>query len=213
MRGLDYALELGRRRFLIELPTGTGKTDLICLYLKRLLQAGWAERILFLVDRDQLAKQALEAIQDILGSYSSYWLRAGMARQEQQITVALLQTMISRVDEYTAGYFDIVIADECHRSIYGAWQGALTRFDAIHIGLTATPANYIERNTYDFYQCEPGKPTSPIRSRRHSATDTSCPTASPRASRRSSPRGPTSTTSTTTPSSSSVSGPTKRPTV
>ena len=158
MRGLDYALELGRRRFLIELPTGTGKTDLICLYLKRILQAGWAERILFLVDRDQLAKQALEAIQDILGSYSSYWLRAGMARQEQQITVALLQTMISRVDEYTAGYFDIVIADECHRSIYGAWQGALTRFDAIHIGLTATPANYIERNTYDFYQCEPGKP-------------------------------------------------------
>ena len=67
MQALDHALELGRRRFLIELPTGTGKTDLICLYLKRLLQAGWAERILFLADRDQLAKQALEAIQDILG--------------------------------------------------------------------------------------------------------------------------------------------------
>ena len=158
MQALDHALELGRRRFLIELPTGTGKTDLICLYLKRLLQAGWAERILFLVDRDQLAKQALEAIQDILGAYSSYWLRPGMARQEQQITVTLLQTMIGRVDEYTAGYFDIVIADECHRSIYGAWQGALTRFDALHIGLTATPASFIERNTYDFYQCEPGTP-------------------------------------------------------
>ena len=66
--------------------------------------------------------------------------------------------MIGRVDEYTAGYFDIVIADECHRSIYGAWQAALTRFDTIHIGLTATPASYIERNTYDFYQCEPGTP-------------------------------------------------------
>ena len=158
MQALDHALELGRRRFLIELPTGTGKTDLICLYLKRLLQAGWAERILFLVDRDQLAKQALEAIQDILGAYSSYWLRPGMARQEQQITVTLLQTMIGRVDEYTAGYFDIVIADESHRSIYGAWQGALTRFDALHIGLTATPASFIERNTYDFYQCEPGTP-------------------------------------------------------
>ena len=57
-----------------------------------------------------------------------------------------------------AGYFDVVITDECHRSIYGAWQAALTRFDAVHIGLTATPAGYIERNTYDFYQCEPGKP-------------------------------------------------------
>jgi type I restriction enzyme R subunit len=158
MRALDHALELGKRRFLIELPTGTGKTDLMCLYLKRLFQAGWAERVLFLVDREQLAKQALEAIQDILSGYSSYWLRPGMMRQEQQITVALLQTMIGQVDEYTAGYFDVVIADECHRSIYGAWQAALTRFDAVHVGLTATPASYIERNTYEFYQCEPGKP-------------------------------------------------------
>ena len=158
MRALDHALELGKRRFLIELPTGTGKTDLICLYLKRLFQAGWAERVLVLVDREQLAKQALEAIQDVLSAHSSYWLRSGMARQEQQITVALLQTMIGRVDEFTAGYFDLVITDECHRSIYGGWKPALTRFDAIHVGLTATPANYIERNTYDFYQCEPGKP-------------------------------------------------------
>ncbi len=158
MRALDHALELGRRRFLIELPTGTGKTDLVCLYLKRLFEAGWAERVLFLVDREQLAKQAIEAIQDVLSTHSSYWLRPGIARQEQQITVALLQTMIGRVDEYTAGYFDVVIADECHRSIYGAWQTALTHFDAIHVGLTATPANYIERNTYDFYQCDPGTP-------------------------------------------------------
>ena len=158
MRALDRALELGKRRFLIELPTGTGKTDLTCLYLKRLFQAEWAERVLVLVDRDQLAQQALEAVQDLLPAYSSYWLRAGMARQEQQITVALLQTMIGRVEDYTAGYYDVVVADECHRSIYGAWQGALTRFDAVHIGLTATPANYIERNTYDFYQCKRGQP-------------------------------------------------------
>lgn len=158
MRALDHALELGRRRFLIELPTGTGKTDLMCLYLKRLFDAGWAERVLFLVDREQLAKQAVEAIQDILSAYSSYWLRSGMARQEQQITVALLQTMIGRMDNFTPGYFDVVIADECHRSIYGAWQGALTRFEAFHVGLTATPAGYIECNTYDFYQCEPGGP-------------------------------------------------------
>ena len=158
MQALDRALELGKRRFLIELPTGTGKTDLVCLYLKRLFEAGWIERVLVLVDRDQLARQALDAIQDLLPAHSSYWLRAGMARQEQQITVALLQTMTGRTDGYTAGYYDLVIADECHRSIYGAWQGALTRFDAVHVGLTATPANYIERNTYDFYQCEPGKP-------------------------------------------------------
>jgi len=158
MRALDQAVELGKRRFLIELPTGTGKTDLVCLYLKRLIQAGRAERILFLVDREQLAKQALEAIQDILNQYSSYWLRPGMARQEQQITVCLLQTMISRYTEYTSGYFDVVIADECHRSIYGAWQTTLTHFDAFHIGLTATPSAFIERNTFQFYQCRDGQP-------------------------------------------------------
>ena len=159
MQALDHAGELGKRRFLIELPTGTGKTDLICLYLKRLIQAGRAERILFLTDREQLAKQALEALQDILSNqYGSYWLRPGMIRQEQQITVCLLQTMISRYTEFTSGYFDVVIADECHRSIYGAWQTALTHFDALHIGLTATPAAYIERNTFQFYQCRDGQP-------------------------------------------------------
>jgi type I restriction enzyme R subunit len=158
MQALDHAVELGKHRFLIELPTGTGKTDLICLYLKRLIQSGRAERVLFLVDREQLAKQALEAIQDVLNHYSSYWLRPGMVRQEQQITVCLLQTMISRYMDFTSGYFDVVIADECHRSIYGAWQTALTHFDAFHIGLTATPSAFIERNTFQFYQCRDGQP-------------------------------------------------------
>jgi type I restriction enzyme R subunit len=158
MQALDHAVELGKRRFLIELPTGTGKTDLVSIYIKRLIQAGRAERILFLVDREQLAKQALEAIQDILNQYSSYWLRPGMVRQEQQITICLLQTMISRYTEFTSGYFDVVIADECHRSIYGSWQTALTHFDALHIGLTATPSAYIERNTFQFYQCRDDQP-------------------------------------------------------
>ncbi|MFZ1642468.1 MAG: DEAD/DEAH box helicase family protein [Candidatus Contendobacter sp.] len=158
MQALDRTVELGKRRFLIELPTGCGKTDLIALYLKRLIEAGHAERVLFLVDREQLAKQAIEAIQDLLPGHSSYWLKSGMVRQEQQITVGLLQTMISRYPEFTSGYFDVVVADECHRSIYGAWQTALTYFDALHIGLTATPALYIERNTFQFYHCKDETP-------------------------------------------------------
>ncbi|MEW6247310.1 MAG: DEAD/DEAH box helicase family protein [Nitrospirota bacterium] len=158
MQALDQAVELGKRRFLIELPTGTGKTDLICLYLQRLIKAGRAERVLFLVDRDQLAKQAIEALQDILSQYGSYWLKPGAVRQEKQITVCLLQTMIGRYAEFTSGYFDVVIADECHRSIYGAWQTALTHFDALHIGLTATPSAYIERNTFQFYHCKDNQP-------------------------------------------------------
>lgn len=158
MQALDRTVELGKRRFLIELPTGCGKTDLIALYLKRLVQAGQAERVLFLVDRDQLAKQAIEAIQDLLPGYSSYWLKPGMVRQEKQVTVCLLQTMIGRYQEFTSGYFDVVVMDECHRSIYGAWQAALSHFDALHIGLTATPAIYIERNTFQFYHCKDDTP-------------------------------------------------------
>lgn len=158
MQALDRTVELGKRRFLIELPTGCGKTDLIALYLKRLVQAGQAERVLFVVDRDQLAKQAIEAIQDLMPGYSSYWLKPGMVRQEKQITVCLLQTMIGRYRELTSGYFDVVVMDECHRSIYGAWQTALSHFDALHIGLTATPAIYIERNTFQFYHCKDDTP-------------------------------------------------------
>jgi len=158
MRTLDGLLERGNRRFLIQLPTGTGKTDLVCLYLKRLLIAGWAGRILFLVDREQLAKQAHDAITELLSDYPSYWLKAGMRRQEQQITVCLLQTMIGQYTDFSSGYFDVVVADECHRSIYGQWQNALTHFDAIHIGLTATPSPFIERDTFEFYQCEGDKP-------------------------------------------------------
>lgn len=158
MKALDHAVELGKRRFLIELPTGCGKTDLIVLYLKRLIQAGHAERILFLVDREQLAKQAIEAIQDLMPQYSSYWLKAGMARQEKQVTVCLLQTMMGRTQDLSSGYFDVVVMDECHRSIYGSWQTALAHFDALHIGLTATPAMYIERNTFRFYQCKDNTP-------------------------------------------------------
>lgn len=158
MRALDHAVELGKRRFLIELPTGTGKTDMTCLYVKRLIQANRANRVLFLVDREQLAKQALEAMQDLLGQHPSYWLKPGVIREEKQITVCLLQSMIGRYSEFTSGYFDVVIADECHRSIYGAWQIALTHFDALHIGLTATPAEFIDRNTFRFYQCKDGQP-------------------------------------------------------
>ena len=72
--------------------------------------------------------------------------------------------MIGHYLQFSSGYFDVVVTDESHRSIYGAWQTALTHFDALHIGLTATPSAYIERNTFHFYQCREGTPdfTYPI---------------------------------------------------
>lgn len=158
MKAIDHAVELGKKKFLLELPTGTGKTDLIALYVKRLFDAGRVQRVLFLVDREQLAKQAVESFQELLPDISSYWLRSSSESREKQITVALLQKMISRYSDFTSGYFDAVIMDESHRSIYGNWQTALTHFDALQIGLTATPSEFIEKNTYEFYQCETGKP-------------------------------------------------------
>jgi len=102
LRALDQAVELGKRRFLCELPTGTGKTDIVCLHVKRMFEAGRAERVLFLVDREQLAEQAIAALQDLCPKHPSYWLKPGMAMQHKQITVCLLQTMIGplcRVDQ------------------------------------------------------------------------------------------------------------------
>lgn len=105
MRAMDSALILGKKRFLVELPTGCGKTDLTVLYLKRLMETGHAERVLFLVDRESLAKQALEAIQDLMPGYSSYWLKAGTKPLHKQITVALLPTMMSRYRDFTGRLF------------------------------------------------------------------------------------------------------------
>jgi type I restriction enzyme R subunit len=158
MRAMDSALLLGKRRFLAELPTGTGKTDLCLLYIKRLMEAGYAERILILVDRESLAKQIIDDVQAILPDRSSYWLKAGTVPQLKQITVCLLPTMMSRYKAFTSGYFDVVVTDEAHRSIYGSWRPVLEYFEAFHVGLTATPARYIERNTYQFYRCEDQKP-------------------------------------------------------
>lgn len=154
MRSIDDALDRGRRRFLLELPTGTGKTDVVALQLARLFEAGVADRVLFLVDRETLAEQALATFQDVLKQHPSYWLRPGGEAVESQITVALLQTMINRAGEFSPGAFDVVVMDECHRSIYGAWRPAIERFDAVHLGLTATPAEYGERNTFEFYECD-----------------------------------------------------------
>lgn len=212
MQALDHAVELGKRRFLIELPTGTGKTDLASIYLKRLIQAGRAERVLFLVDREQLAKQALEAIQDILNQYSSYWLRPGMVRQEQQITACLLQTMISRYTEFTSGYFDVVVADECHRSIYGSWQTALTHFDSLHIGLTATPSAYIERNTFQFYQCRDASRISRSQFCKRFRVVIWCLTSLPLVSPKFLLKAQKSTKKHTTPQNLNSNGPTKTPT-
>ena len=130
----------GRRKMLVEMATGTGKTRTAAALIKRLFEANAITRVLFLVDRNPLAKQTEDAIAEHLPDYPCYRLQSGRRFQdEKRITITTLQSMINIYRDYSAGYFDLVISDECHRSIYGQWRGVLEHFDGVQIGLTATP--------------------------------------------------------------------------
>jgi len=90
--------------------------------------------VLFLVDRIPLAKQTEDAFAEFLPDYPAYVLRAGRRFQdEKQITITTLQSMVNLYGDYSSGYFDLIISDECHRSIYGKWSGVLKHFDGIHV--------------------------------------------------------------------------------
>ena len=133
-------IKQGRRKLLLEMATGTGKTRTAIALIKRLFEANALTRVLFLVDRIPLAKQTEDAFTEHLPDYPAYVLRAGRRFQdEKRITITTLQSMINIYGEYSAGYFELIISDECHRSIYGQWSGVLKYFDGVQIGLTATP--------------------------------------------------------------------------
>ncbi|MBI5890198.1 MAG: DEAD/DEAH box helicase family protein [Nitrosomonadales bacterium] len=130
----------GRRKLLVEMATGTGKTRTAAAFIKRLFEANAITRVLFLVDRIPLAKQTEDAFAEHLPDYPCYVLRAGRRFQDEKlITITTLQSMVNIYADYSPGYFDLVISDECHRSIYGQWSGVLKHFDGVQIGLTATP--------------------------------------------------------------------------
>jgi len=133
-------ISAGRRKLLVEMATGTGKTRTAAAFIKRLFEANAVTRVLFLVDRIPLARQTEDAFVEHLTDYPAYVLRAGRRFQdEKRITITTLQSMVNIYRDYSAGYFDLVISDECHRSIYGKWSGVLKHFDGIQVGLTATP--------------------------------------------------------------------------
>ncbi len=137
---LSAEVSRGRRKLLVEMATGTGKTRTASAFVKRLFEAGLITRVLFLVDRIALAGQAEDAFGDHLRDYPCHVLRPGRGfDRTKRITIATLQTMINEHGNLSSGYFDLVITDECHRSIYGQWNRVLRHFDSIQLGLTATP--------------------------------------------------------------------------
>lgn len=174
-----------RRKFLLEMATGTGKTLLCAALIRRFLKTRNAERVLFIVDRIELAKQTMEDFNQILGEYKPVIYKSARRSGElvgSSVVVATIQSlMVDRRyrEEFTPFYFDLVINDEAHRSIYGDAREAVQFFQATRIGLTATPKAYLNnidveklaaenpktleirqlRDTYTYFDCKPGEPT------------------------------------------------------
>lgn len=177
--------ETGRRKFLLEMATGTGKTLLCAALIRRFLLTRNAERVLFIVDRIELAKQTMEEFNVVLGEFKPVIYKTARRTGEllgSSVVVATIQSlMMDRRyrDEFTPFYFDLVINDEAHRSIYGDAREVVQFFQATRIGLTATPKAYLKninveqlaeespktlearqlRDTYHYFGCEPGEPT------------------------------------------------------
>lgn len=141
----------GRRKFLLEMATGTGKTLLCAALIRRFLQTRNAERVLFIVDRIELAKQTMEEFNVVLREYKPVIFKAArrnpMELLGSSVVVATIQSLL--VDrrfrtEFTPFHFDLVVNDEAHRSIYGDAREVVQFFQATRVGLTATPKAYLK---------------------------------------------------------------------
>src|SRR3989344_3242236 len=175
IESVDKAIENGKRRILIEMATGTGKTLTMAMIMKRLFEAGIIQRVLFLVDRKQLAEQTKDVFAEYLKDTPSKVWYGGKPKELGQIVIGTLPTIASQLERFGPGHFDLVVTDECHRSIYNIYRDLLNHFDALQIGMTATPnlGHYefindkekrLIRNTYEFYKCwnhstKSGEPT------------------------------------------------------
>lgn len=148
------------RQALIVLATGTGKTRVAISLCDALIKAGWARRILFLSDRRELRKQAKENFQRYLDEPLTYVTANTYKEREHRIYLATYPAMMKVYESFDVGFFDLVICDESHRSIYNRYRDLLLYFDAFQVGLTATPVKFISRNTYSLFGCEDKDPTA-----------------------------------------------------
>ena len=175
-----------KRKFLMEMATGTGKTLLCAALIRRFLETRNAERVLFIVDRIELAKQTLETFDVVLRDYKPVIFKTArkkpMELMGSSVVIATIQSL--QVDrryreEFTPYHFDLVVNDEAHRSIYGDSREVVQYFQATRVGLTATPKAYLKnvdleklaqdepktlearqlRDTYHYFGCKPGEPT------------------------------------------------------
>ena len=150
-----------RRRALVIQATGTGKTRVAIAICELMIRAKWAKRILFLCDRRELRKQAGDAFDEFLPSEPRVLVSRSTSKDRtKRIYLATYPAMMKCYQDFDPGFFDLVIADESHRSIYNRYRDLFRWFDAFQVGLTATPLKFIHRNTYSLFDCENEDPTS-----------------------------------------------------
>lgn len=156
-----------RRKALLVMATGSGKTRTVIALVKVLLEQGWVKNILFLADRNSLVTQAKRSFVNLLPDLSVTNLCEEKDNCGAHCVFSTYQTMMNCIDTihdqdgklFTCGHFDLLICDEAHRSIYNKYRDIFNYFDAPLVGLTATPKDDIEKNTYDVFELQNGVPT------------------------------------------------------
>jgi type I restriction enzyme R subunit len=149
-----------RRKALVIQATGTGKTRVAIALCELMIRARWAKRILFLCDRRELRKQALNAFTEHLSAEPTVIVHSGTARdRNKRVYLATYPAMMKCFQNFDVGFFDLIIADESHRSIYNRYRDLFRYFDCYQVGLTATPVKFVFRNTYRLFDCENSDPT------------------------------------------------------
>ena len=156
-----------RRKALLVMATGSGKTRTVIALTDILLQHGWVKNVLFLADRNSLVTQAKRSFVNLLPDLSVTNLCEEKDNYSAHCVFSTYQTMMNCIDSvkdeegklFTCGHFDLVICDEAHRSIYNKYRDIFNYFDAPLVGLTATPKDEIDKNTYEVFELESGVPT------------------------------------------------------
>lgn len=164
IRSVLEGIEQRKRDFLLVMATGTGKTRTCIAMVDTLMRAAHAERVLFLVDRIALREQALAAFKEHMPN-EPRWPNVGekLIATDRRVYVATYPTMLNIIrDEaqyLSPHFFDFIVVDESHRSIYNTFGEVLNYFKTITLGLTATPTDIIDHNTFQLFHCENGIPT------------------------------------------------------
>lgn len=156
-----------QRRALLVMATGTGKTRLSIATVELLMKHNWVRRVLFLADRNALLTQAKRAFTKFLPNTASVDITQEKEHDDSRIVFSTYPTMMNAIDNtrrdgakrFGVGHFDLIIIDEAHRSVYQKYRAIFDYFDAMLLGLTATPRNEVDRDTYGLFRLQQGVPT------------------------------------------------------